>query len=169
MAGMVEHLLLWVIKTSGLMLHLQDCSTSRTRKNSWGRRYPNHIPYAAFKLSGLGSDRGCYVNLLKPYIEQAKNLETRIKKKGGAGLVGQNKNLIDEIWVSRPERPNNPVMVLPVMYAGQSFEEKIAAVRKELEKKKSPGFVVNMLDEIAWLYNLRGGEYVDIGCFGLIL
>lgn len=93
--------------------------------------------------------------------EQAKGLESRIKKKGGAGLQNLSKNLVDEIWGSeRPERPNNPVMVLPVEYAGQPFQEKIEAVRKELEKKKSPGFVVSMLDEIAWLYNLRGTEYV---------
>jgi Xaa-Pro aminopeptidase len=92
--------------------------------------------------------------------QQAKSLETRIKKKGGAGLVGMSKNLVDEIWTDRPARPNNPVMVLKKEYAGQPFQEKIEAVRKELEKKKSPGFVVSMLDEIAWLYNLRGSEYV---------
>ena len=66
---------------------------------------------------------------------------------------------MDEIWgPDRPPRPNNPVMVLPVEFAGQPFQEKIEAVRKELEKKKSPGFVVSMLDEIAWLFNLRGSE-----------
>ncbi|KAF8250174.1 putative Xaa-Pro aminopeptidase P [Wilcoxina mikolae CBS 423.85] len=91
--------------------------------------------------------------------QQAKGLESRIKKKGGAGLQNLSKNLVDEVWGSeRPERPNNPVMVLPVEYAGQPYQEKIEAVRKELEKKKSPGFVVSMLDEIAWLYNLRGSD-----------
>lgn len=90
--------------------------------------------------------------------EQAKNLETRIKKKGGAGLLGLTRNLVDEIWTDRPTRPNNPVIVLPVEYSGQRAQEKIEAVRKELEKKSSPGFVVSMLDEIAWLYNLRGSE-----------
>ncbi|KAA8893971.1 putative Xaa-Pro aminopeptidase P [Sphaerosporella brunnea] len=90
--------------------------------------------------------------------QQAKSLETRIKKKGGAGLLGMSKNLVDEIWTDRPARPNNPVMVLNIEYAGQPFQEKIEAVRKGLEKKKSPGFVVSMLDEIAWLYNLRGSD-----------
>ncbi|KAL7271841.1 hypothetical protein RUND412_005381 [Rhizina undulata] len=91
--------------------------------------------------------------------QQAKALETRIKKKGGSGLVGLAKNLIDEVWgENRPERPNNPVFRLDEKYAGKSFSEKIDAVRKELDKKKSPGFVVSMLDEIAWLYNLRGSD-----------
>lgn len=94
--------------------------------------------------------------------EQAKNLEARIKKKSGAGLLGLGRNLVDEVWgKERPARPNNPVIVLPVQYSGQPFQEKIDAVRKELEKKQSPGFVVSMLDEIAWLYNLRGSEWVS--------
>ncbi|RPB05723.1 putative Xaa-Pro aminopeptidase P [Choiromyces venosus 120613-1] len=91
--------------------------------------------------------------------QQAKGLETRIKKKGGAGLLGLSINLIDEVWgADRPERPNNPVMVLDKKYSGKEFPLKIEAVRKDLENKKSPGFVVSMLDEIAWLFNLRGTD-----------
>lgn len=72
-----------------------------------------------------------------------------------------SKNLIDEVWgTARPERPNNKLIVLDGKYAGKPFAEKLEALRKEMEKKKSPGFVVSMLDEIAWLYNLRGSEYV---------
>lgn len=98
--------------------------------------------------------------------EQAKGLETRIKKKGGFGLLGISKNLIDEVWgAARPERPNNKLIVLDQRYAGKPFAEKLETLRKEIEKKKSPGFVVSMLDEIAWLYNLRGSEYVTPACF----
>lgn len=72
------------------------------------------------------------------------------------------KNLIDEVWgTERPARPNNKLIVLEQKYAGKPFQEKLEALRKEMEKKKSPGFVVSMLDEIAWLYNLRGSEYVS--------
>jgi len=74
-------------------------------------------------------------------------------------LLGISVNLIDEVWgADRPNRPNNPVMVLDEKYSGKEFSLKIDAVRKELENKKSPGFVVSMLDEIAWLFNLRGTE-----------
>lgn len=47
----------------------------------------------------------------------------------------------------------------PEKYSGKSFEDKIEDLRKELEKRKSLGFVVSMLDEVAWLFNLRGSEY----------
>lgn len=43
-------------------------------------------------------------------------------------------------------------------YAGKSFEEKLTELRKELDKKKTAGMVVSMLDEIAWLFNLRGSD-----------
>lgn len=59
----------------------------------------------------------------------------------------------------RPARPSEKVIVQPEKYSGKSFEDKIEDLRKELEKKKSLGFVVSMLDEIAWLFNLRGSEY----------
>lgn len=86
-------------------------------------------------------------------------MDGRIKKKGGAGLIGIQKNLVDEAWGDeKPPRPNNPVIVLSDEYAGQRFQEKIGNLRKEIEKKKALGFVVSMLDEIAWLYNLRGSE-----------
>ncbi|KAF8477396.1 putative Xaa-Pro aminopeptidase P [Kalaharituber pfeilii] len=64
----------------------------------------------------------------------AKNLDEKIKKKGGAGLVALTNNLIDEVWGgSRPARTAKPVI-------------------------NSPGFVVSMLDEIMWLYNIRGSD-----------
>jgi Xaa-Pro aminopeptidase len=50
------------------------------------------------------------------------------------------------------------VIVLEEKYSGKKFEEKIEDLRKELDKKKSAGIVISMLDEIAWLFNLRGSD-----------
>lgn len=41
---------------------------------------------------------------------------------------------------------------------GKPFEEKLTELRKELTEKKSSGMVVSMLDEVAWLFNLRGSD-----------
>ncbi|KAL8734874.1 MAG: hypothetical protein Q9166_001226, partial [cf. Caloplaca sp. 2 TL-2023] len=88
---------------------------------------------------------------------EARKLIEKIKKKGGAQLVRVKTNLVDVVWGDkRPPRPNEKVSVLDVKYAGKKFEEKIEDLRKELDKKKSAGLIVSMLDEIAWLYNLRG-------------
>jgi Xaa-Pro aminopeptidase len=89
----------------------------------------------------------------------ARKLAEKIKKKGGKDLVAISENLVDQVWGSeKPSRPVEPVIVLDQKHAGKSIKDKIEDVRKELEKKKSSGFFVSMLDEIAWLYNLRGSD-----------
>ncbi|OCL14510.1 Creatinase/aminopeptidase [Glonium stellatum] len=89
----------------------------------------------------------------------ARKLAEKIKKKGGSELKPVKENLIDLVWGdAQPRRPSEKVRVLGVEYSGKKFEEKLEDLRKELEKRKSLGFVVSMLDEIAWLYNLRGND-----------
>jgi Xaa-Pro aminopeptidase len=72
--------------------------------------------------------------------------------------VPVNKNLVDEVWTDRPAKPQEKVIVLSEKFSGQSIKEKLANLRETLEKKKAAGFVVSMLDEVMWLYNLRGSE-----------
>ena len=89
----------------------------------------------------------------------ARKLAEKIKKKGGE-YKAVDENLVDLVWASeRPARPSEKVIVQPMEYSGKAFDEKVEDLRKELEKKKSLGFVVSMLDEVAWLFNLRGNEY----------
>lgn len=76
-------------------------------------------------------------------VAEARKLTERIKKKGGAELVGVKANLVDLVWGDeRPSRPNEKVSVLDIEYAGKNFEEKIEDLRKELDKKKSAGLIV---------------------------
>jgi Xaa-Pro aminopeptidase len=91
----------------------------------------------------------------------ARKLADKLKKKG-AEYKAVSENLVDVVWgKGRPERPSENVIMQPVQYAGKSFEDKLVDLRKDLERRKSLGFVVSMLDEVAWLYNLRGNECVE--------
>ena len=81
-----------------------------------------------------------------------------MKKKASATLVGVKENLVDKVWKDRPERPTEKVIVLPEKYAGKSYKDKLTDLRKDITKKKAAGMVVSMLDEIAWLFNLRGSD-----------
>ncbi|KAK5091789.1 hypothetical protein LTR70_006319 [Exophiala xenobiotica] len=83
---------------------------------------------------------------------------TKSLKKTDATLVGIDENLVDKIWKDRPARPAERVIVLSDEYAGKDFKEKLTDLRKELDKKKTAGMVVSMLDEVAWLFNLRGSD-----------
>jgi Xaa-Pro aminopeptidase len=90
---------------------------------------------------------------------EARKLSEKIKKSGGKELVAIEDNLVDIVWGDdRPPRPDNVVKLLEQQYAGKEIGVKLEELRKELDKKKSSGFVVSMLDEIAWLFNLRGSD-----------
>lgn len=89
----------------------------------------------------------------------AEKLDESVKKGGGTGLKAVSENLVDPVWGSeRPPRSSNPIVVLPGKYSGKDTASKLADLRKELEKKKAAGFVLSMLDDIAWLFNLRGSD-----------
>ncbi|KAK4448596.1 peptidase M24, structural domain-containing protein [Podospora aff. communis PSN243] len=89
----------------------------------------------------------------------AEKLHESIKKNGGTGLEAVSENLVDLVWGSeRPARPSESIKLLPEKYSGKDSLSKLTDLRKELEKKKSAGFVVSLLDEVAWLFNLRGSD-----------
>jgi Xaa-Pro aminopeptidase len=88
----------------------------------------------------------------------ARKLQETLKKKAHATLVGISENLVDKTWHDRPSRPAEKVIVLDEKYSGKSYSTKLDDLRKELKKKKAAGMVVSMLDEIAWLFNLRGND-----------
>jgi Xaa-Pro aminopeptidase len=79
-------------------------------------------------------------------------------KPKSSSLVPLPYNLVDRIWTKRPSRPQNQIFPLSVEYAGQSSKDKITQLREHLESKKASATVVSMLDEVAWLFNLRGSD-----------
>ncbi|KAE8192883.1 hypothetical protein A4X06_0g6105 [Tilletia controversa] len=73
-------------------------------------------------------------------------------------LIPIAENLVDKVWTTKPARPSNALIVLDKKYTGRSYEDKVSELREELKKKKFVGGVANMLDEVAWLFNLRGSD-----------
>jgi len=67
-------------------------------------------------------------------------------------------NPIDKAWADRPTRPENPLEIMPMSTSGQSWQDKVAATRGEIKAAGCQGLVVTMLDEVAWLFNLRGTD-----------
>lgn len=68
-------------------------------------------------------------------------------------------NLVDLVWRDRPFRPTNSIRVVPVeSFAGNSWETKIDIIREQMKSKGVTTLVVFQLDEIAWLFNLRGSD-----------
>lgn len=63
-----------------------------------------------------------------------------------------------KIWNDRPSLPLGHAEIMPMELAGESAAEKIDRVRALLHEEDVNGMVVTMLDEIAWLTNLRGSD-----------
>lgn len=76
----------------------------------------------------------------------------------GIEVVVVKKNPVDEIWTSRPAYPSFPALVHGVERSGVSHEAKITQMRDELKKHNAFALVVSMLDEVAWLLNIRGSD-----------
>ncbi|MEI8273806.1 MAG: aminopeptidase P family protein, partial [Paludibacter sp.] len=67
-------------------------------------------------------------------------------------------DLLAEVWTERPSLPLNPFFVFNSKYNGKSTTEKLTAVRSELKKARANVFVMSALDDIAWLFNIRGND-----------
>jgi Xaa-Pro aminopeptidase len=117
---------------------------------------PTWQDWAAEQAAG-GKTVGVDPSLIPSAI--AEKLDETVKKSGGAGLKAVSENLVDPIWgADRPARSSNPIMFLSEKYSGKDTATKLTDLRKELEKKKAAAFVLSMLDEVAWLFNLRGND-----------
>lgn len=91
--------------------------------------------------------------------DAAEELRQAIAKKNHELVFLYDINLVDEIWKeSRPKPPSKPIRVHDLKYAGLDVVSKLSSLRSELADAGSSAIVVSMLDEIAWLLNLRGSD-----------
>jgi len=88
----------------------------------------------------------------------ARALKESLKRRESE-LVPIVSNLVDPVWgKDRPAPLKNKTHTLDTKFSGRSVEEKLKLVREQLTKRKVAGTVVSMLDEVAWLFNLRGSD-----------
>ncbi|KGT10239.1 Xaa-Pro aminopeptidase [Elizabethkingia anophelis] len=66
--------------------------------------------------------------------------------------------LLKEIWIDRGTAAKNPIYVHPVERAGQSVQNKIAAIRQKMEDQHADVHIISSLDDVAWTLNLRGSD-----------
>ena len=73
-----------------------------------------------------------------------------------------NNNIIDQVWGSaKPNSPDGPVRVHKIEFAGVSIADKLGIIRNKMAEYKSHSLVLTSLDEICYLFNLRG---CDVPC-----
>lgn len=95
-------------------------------------------------------------------FSEGKVIANKVVKNGVKLAIG--KEITDEVWTDRPERPHTKVFILEEKYAGKSAAKKISEVRERMKGRDL--LIVSSLSDIAWLTNLRA---FDIKCNPLSL
>ena len=72
--------------------------------------------------------------------------------------VDASRDAFEELWSDRPALPMSRAEIMPVERVGVTAHEKITRLREELASQGADAMAVTMLDEIAWLTNLRGED-----------
>ncbi len=88
-------------------------------------------------------------------LEKENNLNIKI-----------DEDLLDEVWKERPSLPKEKAFLHEVKYCGKSAKEKLREVREEMKKLGANNYIIASLDDIAWLYNIRGN---DVKCNPVVL
>ena len=67
-------------------------------------------------------------------------------------------DLLDAVWEDRPVLSDAKAFLLDIKYSGEDFTSKIARVRKAMNDCGATTHILTSLDDIAWLFNIRGGD-----------
>lgn len=80
-------------------------------------------------------------------------------------------DLFDLVWSDRPAIPSGQIFAHELIYAGKSRSAKLSDIRAQMTELGVQYHLVTTLDDIAWLFNIRGSD-VDFNpvaiCYGLI-
>ncbi len=66
--------------------------------------------------------------------------------------------IIDEIWKDRPALPATAAYIIPFEEAGESVKNKLENLVKDVKEAGCDFALVSSLDNVAWLFNLRGSD-----------
>jgi len=67
-------------------------------------------------------------------------------------------DLIEPLWEGRPRLPKGKAIIQELRYTGKSVSEKLAEVRKVMQAKGANSYIICALDEVCWLFNIRGND-----------
>jgi Xaa-Pro aminopeptidase len=69
-----------------------------------------------------------------------------------------DKDYLSPIWENRPALPAEKAFLIEEQHIGQSVASKLSEVRAELQKKGAAYHLISSLDDMAWLFNIRGKD-----------
>ncbi|HBK99407.1 MAG TPA: aminopeptidase [Microcoleaceae bacterium UBA10368] len=117
-----------------------------------------------------------------PFTLSVEQYQSWVNKFATAGieLIPISENLADKVRWRSPRRGSHnlaktsetlaaidesPIFSLPVSLTGESAAEKLARVREAMQKANIDVLPITNLNQIAWLFNLRGSDIPNIPIF----
>lgn len=114
---------------------------------------PNPYQWLASELNAgenAGFDGTCFS------IGETRKLKHHF---GNAGIhLIEKYDLLHEIWKNRPDFPKGEIFEHELKYAGRTRGDKLEMIRKEMREQDCSHHFIASLDDIAWLFNLRGND-----------
>ncbi|MDD1010803.1 aminopeptidase P family protein [Pseudomonas shahriarae] len=89
-------------------------------------------------------------------VASARTLSGKLEARGAS--LRTDIDLLKEVWSDRPTLPNAPIYQHLPPQATVSRGEKLAKLRETLQERSADWHFIATLDDIAWLFNLRGGD-----------
>ncbi|WPC29581.1 aminopeptidase P family protein [Pseudomonas moraviensis] len=89
-------------------------------------------------------------------VASARTLSSKLEARGAR--LRTDIDLLQEVWRDRPTLPNAPIYQHLPPQATVSRGEKLANLRGTLQERGADWHFIATLDDIAWLFNLRGGD-----------
>lgn len=91
-------------------------------------------------------------------ISAGEGLELKAELEKKNVIIKYDEDLIDSVWEDRPNLSEEKAFVLEEKYAGESFQSKINRIRNVMKENSATIHVVTTLDEVAWIFNIRGND-----------
>lgn len=89
-------------------------------------------------------------------LASARTLETKLKERGA--VLRTDFDVLSLVWADRPALPKQPVYEHLPPQATVSRVDKLAKLRETLKQRNADAHFIATLDDIAWLFNLRGSD-----------
>ncbi len=89
-------------------------------------------------------------------VKEGQSLANKLAFKGIN--IEYKYDLVNDIWEDRCSLPTGKAFLLGTEYIGESFSDKLSRIRAVMKEKKATTHILASLDDIAWLFNIRGRD-----------
>ena len=89
-------------------------------------------------------------------VKEGQSLANKLAFKGIN--IEYKYDLVNDIWEDRCSLPTEKAFLLGIEYSGESFSDKLSRIRTVMKEKKATTHILASLDDIAWLFNIRGRD-----------